>query len=165
MHNLGGEDLKLEKWVWKETAEVLGVLGIIAGIVFLGFELRQNNDLMVSEARATRASIAQDGWGYVIENPDLIDLLIKDRNGEQLTEAEEFRLNGLWMQNLFLNEFSYFEARDSTNWAGEARNFEAYPSLRNTWQGSSPGSKQAGKDNFDPGFVQFMEENVVNARE
>ena len=149
---------------WKETAEVLSVVGIIAGIVFLGFELRQNNELMVSEAQATSAIIDQEGWSYIIENPDLVYLLIKDRNAEQLTEAEEFRLNGVSMQNLATLQFRYFEARDSTFWTGSARNFEAYPSLRNTWQGGSRGSRQAGKDNFDPGFIEFYEANVVNPR-
>ena len=37
-------------WIWKETAEVIGVLGIIASIVFLGYEMRQNTIAVRSEA-------------------------------------------------------------------------------------------------------------------
>jgi len=55
--------LALPNWVWKETAEVLGVVGIIAGIVFLGFELRQNNELMEAETRRGLLEINLGLWG------------------------------------------------------------------------------------------------------
>ena len=77
--------MAIKNWVWKETAEVLGVAGIIAGIVFLGYELRQNNELMAAEARATRLSLQADLWGSLAENPGLAALLVKDRSGESLT--------------------------------------------------------------------------------
>lgn len=149
----------------REVISILANIGVIAGIVFLAFELRQNNDLMASQARATYASMDQTGWSYIIENPELIDALIKDRNGEELTEAEEFRLSALWMQSFAQDQFRYFEDQGSTNWvAGKRRVFESYSSLRRTWTGNSSGARQAGKDSFDPRFVEFYEENVVNPR-
>ncbi len=37
------------------TLSVLANLGVITGIVFLGVELRQNNELLVKEAQRARA--------------------------------------------------------------------------------------------------------------
>ena len=41
--------------------------GQIAGIVFLGFELRQNYELMAAEARATRLSIQAAIWNSLAD--------------------------------------------------------------------------------------------------
>ena len=155
----------MQKIEFQQLISILANLGVIAGIVFLGYELRQNNDLMASEARATYASMDQTGWGFIIENPDLIEIYIKDRNGEALSDGEEMRLNAMWMQTLAQFQFRYFEDPDAENWIpGQRRNFESYGSLRRTWHGNGRGSRQAGKDNFDPRFVQFYEDNIVNPR-
>lgn len=88
---------------------------------------------------------------------DFIEVLIKDRNSEALTEAEELRFNALWMQNLAQYQFRYFEDPESAvDWvAGQRRNFESYNSLRSAWHGNGSGPRQAGKDNFDSRFVRF----------
>jgi hypothetical protein len=155
----------MKKFDIGQALSILANVGVIAGLVFLGFELNQNNELMEAEVRTTYASMDQNGWGYLIENPDFIEVLIKDRSGEELTEAEELRLNALWMQNLAQHQFRYLEDPDSAvNWVlGQRRNFESYRSLRSAWQGTGS-SRQAGKDNFDNRFVQFYDENVANPR-
>ena len=155
--------MAIANWVWRETAEVLGVVGIIAGIVFLGYELRQNNDLMAADARANRLDQATEVWGMLAQDPQLVPLLIKDRNDETLNEEEEFRLNAYWMLALFYQQWVFLETPDSGDWTvGQRRNFETYGSLRRTWQGNSGGSRSAGKDQFTPAFVRFYEDNVVN---
>jgi len=156
----------MKKTVFANLVTILANIGVVAGLVFLGFEIHQNNKLLAAEARATHASMTQTGWGYIIENPDFVDVLIKDRNGESLTEAEELRLNALWMQNIAQFQFRYFEDPDSArSWvAGQRRNYESYRSLRSTWEGNGSGSRQAGKDNFDPRFVEFYEANIVSPR-
>jgi hypothetical protein len=155
----------MEKIDLGQAITISANIGVIAGIVFLGFELRQNNRLIASEALAVRASMNQTGWGYLVENPDLVALLVRDQNGESLTEEEQFRLNAMWMKNLAQRQFEFFENPDSADWtAGQRRNSEAYSSIRNSWNGVGPGSTQPGNDNFDLLFVQFYEENVVDPR-
>ena len=157
-----GEGMK--NFDFAHTITVLANVGVVAGIVFLIFELQQNNELMEAEARATHASMTQTGWGYIIENPDFIDVLIKDRSGETVTEAEELRLNALWMQSLAQFQFRFLEDPEAAkDWvSAQRRNYDSYPSLRNTWHGKGSGSRQAGKDNFDARFIEFYEENIVD---
>jgi hypothetical protein len=163
---LGSLRVTIAKWVWKETAEVLGVVGIIAGIVFLGFELRQNNELMAAEARRAVLEISLDIWGQITDSPDLAAMLVNDRSGQALTMDEELRLSAFWMKTLSAIYWIHQENLDLEPFIGaHRRNFAAYGSYRRTWEGDRTGSQSAGKDNFDPAFVQFFEQNISNVIE
>ena len=83
---------KLNDWL-----TLLANVGVIAGILFLGYELRQNNELMRAEARADRrdgssagaayggasghpTSVQSHGWGelYLLVCSLSVYLLMKD---------------------------------------------------------------------------------------
>ena len=158
--------MALPNWVWKETAEVLGVVGIIAGIVFLGFELRQKNELMEAETRRGLLEINLGLWGQVTNTPDLAMLLVKDRSGETLAVEEEFRLNTFWMGALSSIEWAYLENSSLERFiVPNRRNWKAYGSYRRAWEGGGLGSVAAGRDNFDPRFIEFFDQNISNVAE
>ena len=76
-----------------QAVNTLANIGVIAGIVFLGFELRQNNELLQSQARSNldqnRVAMQQN----LIENAGgIADLVFKARAGETLSGAEGWRL-------------------------------------------------------------------------
>jgi len=146
-----------------QMIQILANFGVIVGIVFVGIELNQNNELLSAEARATELSQETVAWGFVAESEEFSELLAKDLNNAVLTQAEEIRLNSHWMRSLYISAWRYHERPESTEWVNAQRKlYAAYPSFRNTWQGGGSGSRAAGKDNFDPGFVEFYEANVVN---
>ena len=158
----------MKKLDFGHTIGVLANIGVVAGIVFLGFELRQNNELMAAEARRGQLSVAMDIWGQIADNPDLIALLVKDRNGERLTVEETFRLDAFWMRTLTIGQWQYSEREQLLvdQFSNNLRKiFAAYSSLKKVWEGNSGGSAAAGKDTLDPDFVEFMEQNVVNVNE
>ncbi len=45
-----------------QTLNTLANVGVIAGIIFLAYELNQNNEFLELEAKATRVHITLDGW-------------------------------------------------------------------------------------------------------
>ena len=58
-------------WIWKETAEVLGVLGVIASMIFVGVEIRQNTNAVHG---ATLHAVSQQSLDLVmagLDNPEL----------------------------------------------------------------------------------------------
>jgi hypothetical protein len=58
-------------WIWKETAEVLGVLGVIASMIFVGVEIRQNTNAVHG---ATLQAVSQQSLDLVmagLDNPEL----------------------------------------------------------------------------------------------
>ena len=94
--------MAIKSWIWKETAEVIGVLGIIAGIVFLGFELRQNNDFLASQARYNLRVQRMHALAAV-DSPYVMGALLKYGSGANATPDEiaisrtlAVRLIGLW---------------------------------------------------------------------
>jgi hypothetical protein len=139
---------------------ILANVGVIAGIVFLGFELQQNNELMAAEGRINRAIQVRESWNSIVDHPELAPFFIKDRNGELLSESEELLLNAFWMSTLIGMQWQFEEERYKLRLGPMIRNFESYGSLRRTWHGNNIGARAAGKDGFDAEFVQYMEENV-----
>lgn len=151
--------MAIKKWVWKETAEVLGVAGIIAGIVFLGYELRQNNELMAAEARFNRLALVTDAWRFVAENGDLTELRARADAGETLSVVEERRVTAALMAVFVLVEWTFGELGEGSAELNQVRevqryNFANQASYRQVWE--------SRKQSFDPEFVQWYEENVAS---
>lgn len=67
-------------------------IGVLAGILFLSFELRQNT--MASQMKA--ASDFQDSFSeiefFIAQSPEFAALLVKGRNGEEVSDTGQLRL-------------------------------------------------------------------------
>ncbi len=97
-------------------------IGVIAGILFLSFELRQNT--MASRLQA--ASDFQDSFSeiefFISQSPEFAALLVKGRKGEELTETDQLRLTTFYgnvlrtWQNSHLQHLS--GALDGDIWQG-----------------------------------------------
>ena len=83
-----------------QTINTLANLGVIAGIVFLGLELEQNNTLMESEARRNRSAYVEEANLMLAGDSELAALVLLDNQGETLSELESFRLNRYWFAAL-----------------------------------------------------------------
>jgi hypothetical protein len=73
------------------TINLIANLGVIAGIVFLGFELKQNRDLKEAEIRHELSQGAIDYLTRLALDGELADIVIRKLDGETLTPAEEQR--------------------------------------------------------------------------
>ncbi len=146
-----------------QTVTILANVGIIAGIVFLGIELQQNNALLGAQARATRAQVRMDGTDLVLNTPELMHAIARQQSGESLSELDQMYLN-LAANGVFVRwEYVYGEFREGLieedsvpveNWRYF---FSADPTMAEQWEA-------IGRFSFHPDFVQWMEENVVNER-
>jgi len=63
-----------------QTLNTFANVGVIAGIIFLAYELNQNNEFLELEAKATRVQINLDAWERLASDPALVALMMKDRN-------------------------------------------------------------------------------------
>ncbi len=145
-----------------ELGQAIGILaniGVLGGLLLLAFELRQNNELMAAEGRFNRVTIVNAAWGSWAVDGDLTELRVRAGNNEELNEFELRRVEGAIMR-VFVNlEWIHRELpEDSTE-----RNFTREVQRRNFANDASyPKVWESRKKAFDPGFVQWMEENVVN---
>jgi len=139
------------------TISVLANIGVIAGIVFLGFELQQNNQLLRNQARYVLMDNIVTGNSRRAEDVELMDIRVKAINGEPLSQAEDLRLYSDSAAVLANWAWEYEQSRlgliDAIPDAYRGY-IGAYPFLIEHWE--------QYKKHQDPDFVRFMDENVFN---
>ena len=150
----------MKKFDLGQSIQILANLGVLAGIAVLAVELRQNNDLLASQARANLDSNRVSQQRIIIENlGGVADLIYRSRNGETLTGVEQWRLTAHRSMIIHTFESMYQEVRGgplretdipATQWVGV---FSSDPGLVNHWN--------ALKATLDPDFVLFVDENVL----
>ena len=144
-----------------QTITILANVGVIAGIIFLGLELRQNNELQVMQARETRLDRQNSVIDLMIENPDIIELLGK--NPESLTEAEHDRLQFSGLKIFLAFEYQYGEVvRGLTDEDALARAHRAIY-FRPRMNYGAPLTWELFKKRTSPEFIRWFEENVIQA--
>ena len=145
-----------------QTVNIVANIGVIAGIIFLGFEVSQNNSLLESQARQNRANGARElNSAIYSEETGLARAIEKARAGEQLTTEEELRLDRYLTAVILDWEFWYEDFSDDIlneedlRAGGWRRLFhEVLPQMAGVWE--------QARLNSNPEFVAFMEENIVN---
>ena len=143
-----------------QIVTVLANIGIIAGIVFLGYELHQNNQQLELQSRVQADARRNAVIGMVIENPYLVDLLGKD--AEQLTQEERDRLILMGIMMLLNWEEQY---RDVI--AGRMSRAEAIRAQRAIYSRARlnygvPLAWQTYMVRADPGFIEWMQQHILN---
>lgn len=137
-----------------ELSEAVGMLanfGVIASIVFLAVEVRQNNDQLAAQTRNTifeaRSGLERDYYNNV---GGIVDLVVKYRHGETLTEVEEARLQSRRFNLLRTFEYMVQESPDTarTQAGYMVGMFRQDPTLMAMYQ------------MLDPEFIEFAETNV-----
>lgn len=145
-----------------ESGQVMTLIanvGVLCGILLLAFELRQNNELMVADARQNRVQMSVDAWRFFAENGDLVELREREKSGEELSKAETRRVNAAVMSVLVIVAWTFAELPEESSDLRQVRevqrhNFANNPEYRRVWE--------TRKSTFDPAFAHWMEDNVVN---
>ena len=146
-----------------QTIGILANLGVIAGIVFLVLELQQNNELLEAQARSARNQRVMDLRADIYGNPVLAEILVKARNGDPLTEVEQFQADFYALRRINGLEAQYV---DFLSGSLDSLSTEAY---RFIFRGGNTGQPledvwERSKASLNADFVRWMEENVVNER-
>ena len=146
-----------------QSISVLANIGVIAGIVFLGVEVQQNNELLDSQTRQNLANGARD-LSAAIYNAEtgLSEVITKARNGAELTEDEAYRVDRYLITVILSWEYWYQDFTDGILNEAELR----YGGWSDFYYDVLPERMEAmwerTRINSNPDFVAFMEENVVN---
>jgi hypothetical protein len=143
-----------------QAIQIFANVGVIAGIILLVVELRQNNELLHIEHRANVNERIQGNAQTVLENPYLLELLGKDPTA--LTQAERDALVLLGFRALQGFESGYQDVA-----AGLADEEQLRRAVRAVWDRPRlnygvPLAWDTFKARARPEFVAWMEENVVN---
>ena len=143
---------RLNRWM------TLGAnIGVLIGIVLLVVEVRQNNENLVAQARATYHASFADLWGMAAEESRLAEILGKELGGESLTRAEFVQLSAYFTKGLLINQWSYIELpaeESAANLLYLKGTFEQFPTQRWVWE-----NRQSF---FNTEFVDYVNQNIVD---
>ena len=145
------------------SIDILANIGVIAGIVFLALELRQNNRLLTAQARYSLRQYRSDVADTIMA-PHVLEATHKYAGGENVTPAERSAALMAALKAIELWEWQYGEfdagrrVREKLpvdSWRiwyhGEG---ESPVPIREVWK-----SRRAV---LNPAFVEFLEENVAD---
>jgi hypothetical protein len=143
-----------------QTVQIIANLGVIAGIVFLGIELQQNNELLGAEARANRTQIRIASADQISNNPALMQAIVKQLDGEPLTTTDTLLLAIDAARSLAGWQYIYGEFQagliDETDIPVD--NWRYVFSIRPEFKRAFDNNEFAA---LRPDFRQWMQENVV----
>jgi hypothetical protein len=150
-----------------QTIQILANIGVIAGIIFLGVELRQNNRLSAAQAEYNLLQYQTNFASPPYQNPEIIDFILSARqkasSGEELTGRERFRVRRLLDLRVDGWQWRYFQNR-----AGALREMDALKSeIAFTFNGGAENYGASEQEFLDywnnrsrrmnPEFVQFVD--------
>ena len=71
-------------------------LSVVAGIVFLAYELRQNNELLRFEVEAITFENMVWGLEKAVEEPSFAELMFRVRSGMEISDEEAYRARAFY---------------------------------------------------------------------
>jgi hypothetical protein len=153
----------MKKLDLSQTIAVLANVGVIAGIVFLGLELRQNNKLLRAQAGYNLYLNRAEGRNEMFGDPEIAELVVRAESGEPLSLVDARRLRARTERTFLAWQWEFGQWVDGNLAEGELP-IESY---RRTLKGERdiPGSREiweAFKFNLRPDFVEWMEERVLS---
>lgn len=147
-----------------QMISILANLGVIAGIVFLAFELRQNNAALESQSRLGHAEKRSEYFTRLSTDPILMPIMAKDRTRQPLDDIEESRLLAHYTAMFIVWQWEWEEHErgrlelPEEGWRGAfgARedSMGSRAGVRRAWELNRPG--------LQPGFVEYMESRILN---
>ena len=154
----------MKKIEFGQLLTILANVGVISGIVFLAFELRQNNALLESQARSSLDERRMLMQLNLVENAGgITSILFKAREGEPLTGEERLRLGV--RRSMYLYNFESIFEEITTGPLTEAdipaeqwaASFVTDPGMQAMWDLLA--------DRMSPEFTEFMERHVFPIRD
>jgi hypothetical protein len=154
--------LKFERW--KELFEAIGLIAIVASLVFVGIELRQSRAIAISEGNLANAQIQIERNNAISEYSIV---WIKGNSGEPLTENEAVIFENL-VRNQAIHSFMEYARLRQVEFDDAAETVIAQfaiflfqnPGAREVWQQS----ENFYADNFGVSSSQATWRDEVRAK-
>jgi hypothetical protein len=142
-----------------QTITILANVGVIAGIVFLAFELRQNNDQLALQAQAQLQERRNSIMALVINNPDLVELLGEDPAALTVAERDQVLMLGMRMLLNFEDQYQDVQSGVLDENAVIRQLRAVYHRPRMNY--AVPFAWATYKQRATPDFQAWMEQNII----
>jgi len=145
----------LNKWT-----TVITNIAVVAGIIFLGYELNQNNENLEAQSRFNYRDGRAQGNLQNAHDPIFSAIMVKSVNGDELTQTELFQLDA-YFRYMFVNwEWAFDEAQRGRGGLGPESVggvFATFPQAVETWS--------RARYSYNEAFQNFIENEVLPSLE
>ena len=87
-------------------AQVAASVAVLATLVYLSIQIKQNVAMLQSESRRTLVENDRAAMLAFLENRDLMEAL---HNGDELSYQDQFRFSLMWLLDMRNREYEYFQ--------------------------------------------------------
>ena len=155
--------MTLEQFAY--LAEIIAAVAVIASLIYIGNELRQNTKALQAQSRYNLITLRTSSIRALKEDRSFLDASHRFVDGEGVSRAEESAIKLFANELLEMWEWQHAELQAGTlpierlpveNWRRMYHEKFVPNAVSEVWDHR--------KGVFNDEFVQFMEENVINER-
>lgn len=142
------------------VGETIGAIAVVATLIYLSTQIRQNNKLLSSDSRQTLVSNDLTSLISNVENSDVFAKLVSN---ELLSAEEQLRLSFIFALDLRNREFEYFQFK---NGLLDEETWLSYRKVVLINHSTGLGKKwweEIGRGIVDPEFAKQVDELLKNA--
>ena len=143
----------------RDLFEAIGLLAIVASLVFLAIEIGQNTNALHGQSRQSVLEAAQNELFLLVENPEISLSVVKEG---PLTPEENVMLDAYLAATLRAREYAYLQfqdgAIDEEQWNAElavAKSILNAERVRRWWD-------VVGRSNTSPEFSKFVDSQIIS---
>ncbi len=143
--------MNLEQYAY--LAEIIGVIIVVATLLYLSVQVRQGAHLMRSESRQALMNNDRELLLAFLDNMDLFDRVASP---QELSKADQRRFSCLWIINMRNREHEWFQYKDGIL---DEETWLSYRQILRLILVSKWHRKwwNSAKMAFDPGFVEMVD--------
>jgi hypothetical protein len=138
-------------------------VGVVIGIVFLAYELRQNSALLEAEAGRQLTQNQISLYNEMLASPEFTEFLAKLKSGEELTDAEKIRERGFYSKLILSWSWEFSEYRAGRLRQDQLPVFAWIDLINNEGFMPTPGMREVWetvKKNRSPDFVAYIDSRL-----
>ena len=154
--------------IWEAIAAIaqaLAALGVIASLLYLATQVRQNNRASAVAAKLASTQLLSEFVDSLIDDPQLMDLWLRGRkNLEALNEVEHFRFVNMCLKAFWFFSAAQFQLRIGTLQEDDWAEFHAVIRFWLDGEGVKAWWQKTGKTRFGKSFVLFIDREIANLR-
>ena len=145
-----------------QIVSILANVGVVLGLVFLGAEVYQSNQMNRTTAWNNLIRTGIDFNDGIAQNSELAEILAKSNNGDSLTDAEAIRLRAftaasmqrVWLDYQQINTGIISTEELKTRIPRFQTLLERFPAVRTVWEQT--------RDAYSPEFQRFVDSCVIS---
>lgn len=155
--------MKLSLHEWSSVAEILSSIAVLATLVFLVFELRQNTDAIRANTYQEMNAVISQANGIFLDNPEVSEFIARTASGEgKLDPHDAIRLRAFISSQYRHADNVYFQYQIGTISKRQMEsllhpivlNFQRRGRLRDEWLNG------ADRALLSPDLVTYLEQKI-----